>query len=446
MDPNATHLRWLPDEQNMTRSDKKALLKSRVLAEPRTPSVVSATHADRPSNPTPKPIDSGRPSSPPKPENLSSSMGTQLQNKRMDTHSTGTEVGGEIHKDVDVKLQNYDQLELPGRTQDAVRPSPTNLSSDPAALKPRHEVESNSRDSQLPAETATLPSSPIASESHKSESPCLPRQMTPKELSWRLSDWIQCPDNAMPNAFNNNKSTLEARKRIIDFAQLLTKEVLTMHQGMVAVSGFPGLLSPRNVTLYETQRGDVVERRIEIKDLTSATYDDRYVAPWLRRIPKAQLLTTIASGPPKEWDKMDQLLFRLGMYEADVWSLAAIFWALCHGSESFMMETFEWYKKGNFVKLVQQRLKDCRRWKFFILILVCLQGLDGKENGLAPLLTTHGIEKIVGILELSADEEYDQGDLKEYVDDMSRRVEVVNDDMLKFMSVKHKRFDSVVNS
>lgn len=429
----------------MTRSDKEALRndESRVLAEPRPPSVVSIAHADRPSNPTPKPTDSGRPSSPPKPESLSSSKGAHVQNKRIDAHSKGTEVRGEIHKDVEFKLQNYGQV--PGRTQDAVRPSPTNLSSDPAALKLRYEVETNSRDSQLPTETATLSSSAIASESHKSESPCLPRQMTPKELSWRLSDWIQCPDNAMPNALNNNKSTLEARKRIINIALLLTKEVLAMHQAMVAVSGFPGLLSPRNVTLYETQRGDVVERRIEIKDLTSATYDERYVAPWLRRIPKEQLLTRIASGPPEGWDKMDQLLFRLGMYEADIWSLAAIFWALCHGSESFM-EAFEWYKKGNFVKLVQQRLADCRRWKFFILILVCLQGLAGNENGLAPLLTTHGIEKILGILELSADEEYDQGDLKDYVDDMSRRVEVVNDDMLKFMTVKHKRFDSVVNS
>lgn len=312
----------------MTRSDReKALQKdeSRKLAESRTPSVVSAAQADRPSNLTPKSTDSGRPSSPPKPENLSSSMGTH-------------EVGGEIHKDVDVKLQNLGHL--PGQTQ-----SPSNLNSDPARI----EVESKLRGGHPHKETATLPSSPIASESHKGrESPCLPRQMdTTTELPMRLSDWI-CSKNALPNTFKNDEATLVARKRIIDIAQLLAKKVLRMHQEMVAMSGFPGLLSPRNVILYEAQRGDVVERRIEIKDLTSATYDERYVAPWLRRIPKEQLLARIASGPPKEWDTMDQLLFRHGMYEADVWSLAAIFWALCNGSESFM-ETFEWYKKPNFV-------------------------------------------------------------------------------------------------
>lgn len=325
----------------MTRSDREEALQkdeSRLLAESRTPSVVSAAQADRPSNPTPKSTDSGRPSSPPKPENLSSSMGTHVQNKRMDAHSTGTEVGGEIHKDVDVKLQNLGHL--PGQTQ-----SPSNLSSDPA----RVEVERKLRGGHPHKETATLPSSPIASASHKGrESPCLPRQMdTTTELPMRLSDWI-CSKNALPNTFKNDEATLVSRKRIIDIAQLLAKKVLRMHQEMVAMSGFPGLLSPRNVILYEAQRGDVVERRIEIKDLTSATYDERYVAPWLRRIPKEQLLTRITSGPPKEWDTMDQLLFRRGMYEADVWSLAAIFWALCNGSESFM-ETFEWYKKPNFV-------------------------------------------------------------------------------------------------
>lgn len=223
-----------------------------------------------------------------------------------------------------------------------------------------------------------------------------------------LAEWIS-PDNAMPRSFDDNGACRLARARIVQVACTLAKEVRDIHYSNTSMRGS---LSPQNITLVETTHQDKPTKyEVDIMnyDLDSTDTDEAFKAPWLRRIPKEAWSQTVTGHAPLR-RKTDESGFQLGIKEADIWSLGAIFWAMCEGGVSFMNEP---YNIENFIQEAGKRVKSCEKWKFFALILACLQETDGDEQGVPnPRLRIHSLQKICDFLETKADEVYeDAGDV-----------------------------------
>lgn len=220
-----------------------------------------------------------------------------------------------------------------------------------------------------------------------------------------LAEWIS-PDNAMPRSFSDNEACLRARDRIMKVAQALAKAVLKMHGGNALMCGS---LSPQNITLETTVQVKSTTYEVRFEDLSSTFPEDAFKAPWLRRIPREAWFQTVDGHAPLR-RKTDERGFQLGIKEADIWSLGAIFWAMCEGGVSFMNEP---YNIENFIQEAGKRVKSCEKWKFFALILACLQETDGDEQGVpSPRLRIHSMQKICDFLETKADEVYeDAGDV-----------------------------------
>lgn len=215
-----------------------------------------------------------------------------------------------------------------------------------------------------------------------------------------LAEWIN-PDNAMPHSFSDDEACLRARARIIKVAQALAKTVLKMHGGNALMWG---PLSPQNITLETTvQQGKSTTYEVKFEDLSSTFTEDAFKAPWLRRIPREAWSQTVDRHVPLR-SNSDERDFQLGIKEADIWSLGAIFWTMCEGGVSFMNEP---YNIVNFMREADKRVKSCGKWKFFALILACLQDVDGDERGVPrPGLRVHSLQKICELLDGNADEEF----------------------------------------
>lgn len=223
-----------------------------------------------------------------------------------------------------------------------------------------------------------------------------------------LAEWIS-PDNAMPRSFDDNGACRLARARIVQVACTLAKEVRDIHYSNTSMRGS---LSHQNITLVETTHQDKPTKyEVDIinYDLDSTDTNEAFKAPWLRRIPKKAWSQTVAGHAPLR-RKTYERDFQLGIKEADIWSLGAIFWAMCEGGVSFMNEP---YNIENFIQEAGKRVKSCEKWKFFALILACLQETDGDEQGVPnPRLRIHSLQKICDFLETKADEVYeDAGDV-----------------------------------
>lgn len=226
------------------------------------------------------------------------------------------------------------------------------------------------------------------------------------DTTMSLAEWIS-PYNAMPHSFGGDEACLLARDRIIKVALKLTKAALKRHRaGELAYD----LLSPQNITLIETRHPDKPTTYECIFDgFTPTTMIDAFKAPWLRRIPKEAWISTMTEHKPSR-SRSEENNYQLGIEEAHIWSLGAIFWAMCEGGVSFMNEP---YNIENFIQEAGKRVKSCEKWKFFALILACLQETDGDEQGVPnPRLRIHSLQKICDFLETKADEVYeDAGDV-----------------------------------
>lgn len=226
------------------------------------------------------------------------------------------------------------------------------------------------------------------------------------DTTMSLAEWIS-PYNAMPHSFGGDEACLLARDRIIKVALKLTKAALKRHRaGELAYD----LLSPQNITLIETRHPDKPTTYECIFDgFTPTTMIDAFKAPWLRRIPKEAWISTMTEHKPSR-SRSEEKNYQLGIEEAHIWSLGAIFWAMCEGGVSFMNEP---YNIENFIQEAGKRVKSCEKWKFFALILACLQETDGDEQGVPnPRLRIHSLQKICDFLETKADEVYeDAGDV-----------------------------------
>lgn len=226
----------------------------------------------------------------------------------------------------------------------------------------------------------------------------LPRQVEEGKTVLRLADWIKS-DNAMPSTFGGDDVCLRARTRIIGVACALANTVHSFHLKNITMCGS---LSPENVFLREKQHLDgPATYEVFIEDFSSTNIEDAFVAPWLKRIPRGTWWPHKLQAESGD----DSRLLWLAIKEADIWSLGAIFWALCEGGVSFMNERYDGQK---FMLKAANRVKSCGRWKFFALTYACFQGIEGdKEIVCEPCPRFHNIQRICDYLKDEADGEYE---------------------------------------
>lgn len=244
----------------------------------------------------------------------------------------------------------------------------------------------------------------------------LPRQLKANETIMTLSNWISSK-NGLPRDFGN--ATASTRKQIISIAHLLALEVQKMHRAKVSMRGS---LSPQHVILCEERTEGHVRRKVIIEDFSSTHIDGQFVAPWLRSIPGNSWWDTVVQEPSDQWIESSQNDFRDGIFQADIFSMGAIFWAMCEGGTAFMSKE-TWWNQRTLINIGDETCDGCSAWEFFVLTIACLQDTQGNRRGIPQLITPRKIEEIIQCLCTSADRTY------EHISDIGRNLGLMIDDL-----------------